>query len=63
MKRVANEELRKYSKANGVCLWEVAVEMGVAEATLIRWLRLPLSEEKKIQFINAVDKISQNRED
>lgn len=63
MKRVANEELRKYSKANGVYLWEVAVEMGVAEATLIRWLRLPFSEEKKIQFINAVDNISQNRED
>lgn len=53
-----NEELSLYAKNKGVPKWAVANQMGISEATLIRWLRFPLTEDKKSAFIRAVDIIA-----
>lgn len=53
-----NEELNQYAKDKGVTKWAAASEMGISEATLIRWFRFPLPEDKKAAFIRAVDRIA-----
>lgn len=58
-----NIELRAYAKEKNVFLWQIANELNIAEPTLLRWLRFPLSEDKKTAFIKAVDEISKKRED
>ena len=60
--RSENTELRAYAKEKRVFLWQVADAIGVSEATLIRWFRFPLSEDKKAAFIKAVDELSKERE-
>ena len=53
-----NAELRAYAKGKNVFLWQIADALNIAEPTLLRWLRFPLSEEKKAAFIRAVDIIA-----
>lgn len=58
MARLENQELREYAKENKVFLWQIANELNIAEATLMRWLRFPLPDDKKAAFIKAVDSIA-----
>lgn len=53
-----NQELRDYAESKNVCMWEAADEMNISEATLMRWLRFPLPDDKKAAFIKAVDSIA-----
>lgn len=53
-----NESEREYAKRKNVCMWEAADEMNISEATLMRWLRFPLPDDKKAAFIKAVDSIA-----
>lgn len=53
----ANEDLRWYMKKHGVPYWKLALKIGVAESTLIRWLRVELQETKKQEFMSMVDEI------
>lgn len=53
-----NENAREYAKRKNVCMWEVADEMKISEATLMRWLRFELPDDKKAAFIEAVDNIA-----
>lgn len=58
MKQKANKVIRKMFKDKGVFQWEVAESLGVSEVTLIRWLRTPLTDEKKENVIKAINKAS-----
>ena len=40
---MANKEFRLFARGHGVPLWRLAQAVGVGEATLTRWLRVPLS--------------------
>lgn len=53
-----NIDLRLYAKGKGVPLWLIAKEMGVSEPTILRWLRVPFSQEKADEFRAIVDKIA-----
>ena len=53
----ANRELRGYMKRNSVPYWKLALKIGVAESTLIRWLRTELPEHKKQEYMLIVDEI------
>lgn len=57
----ANEDLRRYAKMHGVYLWEIASEMLISEMTLMRWMRTPLSGNKRAAYINAVNKLSDGK--
>ena len=50
-----NMDLRLLARGNGVPLWKIAEQMHISEPTLTRWLRQPLTEEKKEKFIAALE--------
>lgn len=45
-------------KVHNVFIWEVALAFNVSEMTIYRWLRKPLTEEKKKLLIDAVNSIA-----
>ncbi len=49
-----NQTVRKAAKSAGVPLWKIAAAIGVSEPTIIRWLRVPLSEEKEVRILSAI---------
>ncbi|MDE6997348.1 MAG: hypothetical protein K2P04_05670 [Oscillospiraceae bacterium] len=49
-----NQSVRKAAKSAGVPLWKVAAAIGVSEPTIIRWLRVPLQEEKEARILSAI---------
>lgn len=51
---MANKEFRLFTRGHGVPLWRLAQAVGVGEATLTRWLRVPLSREREAQLREAV---------
>lgn len=58
-KQRANSEIRRYMAGRGVKQWEVAAKLGVAEATLVRWLRAPLDAEHEAKIREAVDSLAE----
>lgn len=52
-----NLEIRMKIKQNRLCHYEVAREIGISEATLCRWLREEMTEERKSLVSSAIDKI------
>ena len=57
-----NESLKLKAAGAGVKLWQVAKEMGSADATLSRKMRTEFSNEDREQFLAAVDKLSAEME-
>ncbi len=53
-----NQDIRKAAKSAGVPLWKVAAAIGVSEPTIIRWLRVPLQEEKEARILSAIDSLA-----
>ena len=53
----ANNDLRGYMRKHFVPYWKLALKIGVAESTLIRWLRTELPEHKKQEYMSMVDEI------
>lgn len=49
-----NQTVRKAAKSAGVPLWKIAATIGVSEPTIIRWLRVPLPEEKEVRILSAI---------
>lgn len=43
----ANQKIKDAAKKAKLYQWEIALEIGVSEPTLVRWLRTPLPAEKK----------------
>lgn len=53
-----NVVVRNKAKEHGVKHWQIAVELGISEQTLMRWLRVPLSSEKENAILEAIQSIS-----
>ena len=53
-----NEDIRDIARKKGVAFWRIAREIGVSETTVIRWLRLELTPEKKERILEALDKVA-----
>lgn len=58
----ANNSIREMAKKNHVHLWEIAVDLGVSEPTITRWLRTELSEDRKKMVVDAIKRISERKE-
>lgn len=54
----SNLKVRSRAKEHGVKHWQIAVELGISEQTLMRWLRVPLSPEKENAILEAIQSIS-----
>lgn len=56
-----NHEIRERAKEQGVKFWEIGMAMGISEATVTRWLRVELDNEKKAAMMEAIEKIANER--
>ena len=52
---MSNTELKQKIKDSGLYQWQVAAAIGITEMTLIRWLRLPLSNEHYNKIVQAIE--------
>lgn len=57
MKSKANQTIRDTARANHIPLWRIALQVGVSEQTIIRWLRVPLTAEKESTIMTAINTI------
>lgn len=58
-----NSDIRDLAKQHSVKFWEIAELLNVSEATITRWLRKDLTENKKAKFIAAIEAISERKGD
>ena len=58
----ANTIIREKLKTREVRHWELAHELGVAEQTLVRWLRFELSEDKQMDMLEKIEAIAKRKE-
>lgn len=55
---MANKEIRKAARVADIPLWRIAAELGISEPTMTRWLRTELPEERRLQVLTAIEKLS-----
>ena len=55
---MANQDIRRYAKQNGVKLWQVAKVKGISEPTMTRLLRMELSDDEKATFRRIIDELA-----
>ena len=53
-----NNDIRMLLKTNKVYNWELAAHLGVAESTLIRWMRFDLDEKLHDDMVKAIEEIA-----
>ena len=58
----ANSELRDCLHRERITQWQLGAVMGVSEMTVIRWLRTPLTPERRQKITQAVEQILRERE-
>ena len=56
-----NRDLQLYAAGKGIKQWEIAEALGLAEASLSRKLRKPLSEKDKAAFLAAVERLANEK--
>jgi hypothetical protein len=56
--KTINQDIKTAIKGVGLHQYQVADQMGIAETTLVRWLRYDLSDEKRTQINDAINELS-----
>lgn len=57
-----NDDLRITVQQNGLKLWQVANQVGIADSTFSRWLRTPLQGERREKVLKAIEELLQASE-
>lgn len=57
MQSIANADIKQLLKAERIPYWKIAAKMGVHENTILRKLRLELSDSEKQAFKKAISEI------
>lgn len=55
---LTNSAIKEKAKKAKVYWWQIAARIGVAESTIIRWLRMPLSAEREAMIMAAIDELA-----
>lgn len=58
-----NLEIKKLIKKNHLFDYQVAIEMGMSEFTLIRWFRRPLTSEQEERVLAAIKRLKERESD
>lgn len=53
-----NIEIRSAIDRAGLHYWQVADALGIADSTFTKWLRKELPEDKRLQVMAAIKKLS-----
>lgn len=56
-----NLEIRTAVKNSGFCLWQLAEQLGIADATLSRKLRKELSTTEKARYLQIIQQMTADR--
>jgi predicted XRE-type DNA-binding protein len=59
---LANTDIKQLIRKKRLFRYEVAEAMGISEGYLSKLLREPLTEERRIQIIEAVSRLTNNTE-
>ncbi len=54
----ANQDIRDYAAKKGVYFWEIAMELGISEPTMTRWMRVELPEDKRREIEQVISEIA-----
>ena len=54
----ANQKVREQAQKMGVKHWQIAEHLGISEPTIMRWLRVPLSEERERAIMAAIKELT-----
>lgn len=54
-----NTDIRSAALSSGVRLWQVANELGIAESTFCRHLRVELAVEEKRKILAIIERLSE----
>ena len=57
----ANQDIRDYAAKKGVYFWEIAMQLGISEPTITRWMRVELPEDKRREIGQIIDDIADSR--
>ncbi len=55
----ANQNVRDAARIAGIPLWRIAMQAGISEPTLTRWLRVPLSEDRERRIVRAIEELKE----
>lgn len=58
---IYKSEIKDAAKKAKLYQWEIALEIGVSEPTLVRWLRTPLPAEKEERILAAIEKLAKEK--
>lgn len=57
-----NEKIKDKIRKSSVKQWQVADSLGIAETTLCKYLRKPVSEELESQIMEAIKRLEERNE-
>ncbi len=55
---IKNAHIKKLARMNDVRLYEIAMWLEISEATLQRWMRVPLTSEREAKIVSAIHELS-----
>ena len=59
---ILNEEIRRVARCYRIPLWEIALRLGVSEATFTRWMRIPLDTSRRDRVEKILQELVSERE-
>lgn len=57
----ANQDLRELIYTERLKNWQVADKIGISDSRFSVWLRTPLSEERRLKVITAINDLKESR--
>lgn len=55
---MSNKEIRDYARIKDVKLWQIAEKLNLCDSNFSRLLRHELSDEKKVEIKDIIDKLA-----
>lgn len=55
--KTANNDIKLRAKVSGVCLWQIALRLGITDSSFSRKLRIELSKKEKERIFNIIDEL------
>lgn len=63
MGTVANKEIRDAAKNAGICLWQIAEELGISDGNFSRKLRRELTTEDRKAVMDIIRELSRRKKE
>jgi len=58
----ANKEIRRKIWESDLRHWQIAEQIGIAHTSLVNWLRVPLTEERKEKILKAIEELKEKKD-